>query len=152
MSTTSDITRIVADLRGVNVVILTATGADGQPRSRPMALQEVDDDGTLWFFIGRSSHVAQELQSNSRVAIAAVDHVTMKYLALTGMAREVTDRSRTSTLWRDDYLQWFPLGVADPELALYRVDPTAVEGWLNGTHLHVALGETRPSGRSVNSG
>lgn len=152
MSTASDTTRIVADLRGIEVVILTAIGADGQPRSRPMALQEVDDDGTLWFFIGHSSHVAQELKSNPRVAVAAADHRTTKYLALNGMAREVADRTRTSALWRDEFLQWFPLGIADPELALFRVDPAAAEGWLEGTHLHVALGESKTNGVSAQSG
>lgn len=139
MSTATDTSYLIDAFVGVQVVILTSLTADGAPRSRPMALQEIDPQGGLWFFIGRSSHLAHEIHTNPKVAIAADDERTTNYVAVSGKAHAINDPERIRRLWHEDYLTWFPLGVADPDLLLIRVDVDAGECWKKGTYLHFVV-------------
>ncbi len=130
---------LVEALQGVVVVILTVNGADGHPRSRPLVLQEVDQDGSLWFFVGRSSLLALDIRHHPQVAIATADHQAMAYVAVAGVAHPCEDRLRAIQLWKDEYLTWFPLGAADPDLLLLRVESLTVECWNGMAHHHFAL-------------
>ena len=131
-------------LQGVVIVIFTVSGADGYPRSRPMVLQEVDHEGTLWFFVGRSSALALDIRQHPQVAIATAEHQAMAYVAVVGVAHPCEDRLKASQLWKDEYLTWFPLGAADPDLLLLRVESQTVECWNGMTHHHFALPQRNP--------
>ncbi len=134
-----EIQQFADTLRGVEVVMLTTAASDGRLTSRPMMVQEVDPDGTMWFFIGRSSAVADDLRRNPQVVVSHADVAEAVYLSVSGKATLVDDRARLSALWRVDYFTWFPLGVTDPELAMIRIDAHGAECWTEGAHLHLAL-------------
>ena len=46
-------------IKGIKIAMLTSEDADGVLRSRPMATQDVEFDGTLWFLSGGNTQKAQ---------------------------------------------------------------------------------------------
>lgn len=136
---TKEIQQLSDTLRGVEVLMLASVAVNGHLSSRPLVLQEVDADGTMWFFIGRSSGLADDLRGNPQVVVSYAYALDTNYIAVSGKATLVEDRARTSALWRAEYLTWFPLGITDPELALIRIDVLSAEHWLDGAHLHLAV-------------
>lgn len=128
MTTTDDPARTVAALLAdEHTAMLTTTAPDGTLMSRPMALQEVEFDGDLWFFAQRSSrkiaHVTAHPQVNVTVASAST------WVSLTGTARVVTDDARKRELWNAVVEAWFPDGPDDPEVVLLEVTGDSAEYW-----------------------
>jgi general stress protein 26 len=113
---------------GIEIAMLTTVDDAGSLRSRPMAAQEMADDGTLWFFTGKSApkvHEAQEYPVN----VAFSDAKANTYVSVSGTARLVTDSAKIHELWKPQLRAWFPDGVDDPDIALLSVKPTAAEYW-----------------------
>ena len=92
--------------------------ADGTLHSRPMALQQTEFDGDLWFSTQRSSGKASELASKRVVSVTAQSADLKCFLALRGLA-----------LWNPAYTAWFPQGLSDPQLALLRVETQTAQYW-----------------------
>jgi general stress protein 26 len=110
-------------------MLVTRTG-EGQLRGRPMALAEVEPDGTLWFLTGRHSGKVEELEGDSHVAVTLQS--AMKFVSVSGTASMVEDRARVARLWKLEWKVWFPGGQDDPELLLLRVRSETGEYWDNG--------------------
>jgi general stress protein 26 len=110
--------------------ILVTRTADGRLRGRPMAVAEVEPDGTLWFATDRHSVKVDELASDSHVAVTMQSH--RKFVSLSGTAAVVDDREKARRLWKAEWSVWFPGGQDDPSLVLLRVDAQAGEYWDNG--------------------
>jgi general stress protein 26 len=124
-----DIEQVADLIRGIRVAMLTTVDGDGELRSRPMATQEVDFDGTLWFFTEAGSEKAAELERDARVNVAYADEGRARYVSLSGAARLVHDRQKMRDLWRPLLKAWFPRGIDDPKLALVEVTVTGGEYW-----------------------
>jgi len=125
---TTDDVRKVAELLGASrTAFLTTTAPDGTLVSRPMAVQEVEFDGDLWFFselVSRKvSHIAQ--QSTVNVTVASSD----SWVSLTGPAEVVDDVERKQELWNPFVEAWFPDGAQDPAIVLIRVEGASAEYW-----------------------
>lgn len=119
--------------------MLTSSGLNGFLNTRPMVLQEIDPDGTLWFFIGRTAAVTNELNQNPQVSVSHADGASDTFISIAGKASLVDDRARIGLLWRNEYLTWFALGVNDPDLALMRVNIQTAECWQDGSQLHLTV-------------
>jgi general stress protein 26 len=52
-------------LEDIGVAMLVTRTPEGQLRGRPMALAEVEPDGTLWFITGKHSAKVDELAADS---------------------------------------------------------------------------------------
>ncbi len=124
-----NIRKLATMIRGIKVAMLTTTGPDGTLRSRPMASQEADFDGTLWFFTHASCEKTSEILQNPQVNASYVSTEEHHYVSLTGHASVVQDREKMQELWCPVYRAWFPRGLDDPELALLRVDVERAEYW-----------------------
>jgi general stress protein 26 len=124
-----DIEQVGDLIRGIRVAMLTTVDGDGELHSRPMATQDVDFDGTLWFFTAADSEKAAELERDARVNVSYADEDRSRYVSLSGSARLVRDRERIRELWKPFLKAWFPKGLDDPELALLEVTVTAGEYW-----------------------
>ena len=126
-------------IRGIHIAMLTTIGPDGHLRSRPMATQEADPDGTLWFFVGRSSQIAHDIRHRQQVNVSYAEDGSRSFVSVAGMARLVDDQERCRALWREEFMTWFPLGVGDPDLSLLRIEPEDVERWSEGCHARVMI-------------
>ena len=124
-----DIEQVADMVRGIRVAMLTTVDGDGVLHGRPMATQDVEFDGTLWFFTAAGSEKAAELEQDARVAVSYVDCDRDRYVSLSGAARLVRDRQKMRDLWTPLLKAWFPRGVDDPELALIEVTVSGGEYW-----------------------
>lgn len=124
-----DIEQVADLIRGIRVAMLTTVDGDGELHSRPMATQDVDFDGTLWFFTAADSEKAADLERDARVNVSYADEDRSRYVSLFGSARLVRDRRRIRDLWKPYLKAWFPQGLDEPELALLEVTVTGGEYW-----------------------
>lgn len=116
-------------IKDVKIAMLTTVDADGSLRSRPMATQKTEFDGTLWFFTRESSPKVDEVQQSHEVnaSYAAPDSNT--YVSVSGSATVVRDMDKAKELWNPILKAWFPKGLEDPDLALLKVDVDKAEFW-----------------------
>ena len=109
MAETSEETRKVAELlKGKRIAMLTTTDVDGTFFSRPMALQEVEFDGDLWFF---------------------TDADSSEWVSLNGTATVVNDDAKKRDLWNKVVEAWFPDGPDAAHVVLLRIEAESAEYW-----------------------
>ena len=89
-----NIRKLAKMIRGIKVAMLTTTAPDRTLRSRPMASQEADFDGTLWFFSQDSSEKTSEILQNPQVNASYVSTEEHHYVSFTGHASVVQDREK----------------------------------------------------------
>ena len=125
---TEDRTRKVAELlKDERIGMFTTTAPDGTMISRPMALQEVEFDGDLWFFAARSSRKTTHIETNPQVNVVVGSGSS--WVSLTGQAAVVTDDAKKKELWNAGVAAWFPDGPDDDEIVLIKVDGDSAEYW-----------------------
>lgn len=118
----------VKDLIGdERLAMLTTVDSDGKLVSRPMALQRLDDDGTLWFLTDDTSPKARQLVRDNRTNLAFQSRGT--WISVSGSAEIVEDRQTIEELWNKGAEAWFPDGPSTPEVAALRIDPDTAEYW-----------------------
>jgi len=127
-------------IRGIKVAMLTTVADDGSLRSRPMAAQEAEFDGVLWFFTRAAAPKVGEVRRDERVCVSYASPDDQRYVSVSGTARLVRDPARMRELWGPAQKAWFPQGPDDPELALLRVEPERAEYWdsPSGTLVQIA--------------
>jgi general stress protein 26 len=107
--------------------MLTTTDADGTLISRPMAMQEVEFDGDLWFFAARDSRKIAHLSAHSQVNVAVGS--SDSWVSLTGTGVVVTDAAKKRELWNSMVEAWFPEGPDDDGVVLLKVAADSAEYW-----------------------
>jgi len=92
----------VADLASdIKFAMLTTVDADGELVSRPMAHQEVEADGDVWFFSSRDSRKVEHVQANPHVAVTLAS--TSSWVSINGSAAVVEDVQRPRTCGRSTW-------------------------------------------------
>lgn len=126
---TEAIEKVSSLLEDVSIAMFTTEGPDGNLRSRPMALQQVEFDGDLWFFTGGDTPKVDQIQHDARVNVAFSHPGKQTYVSISGRAVLVRDEAKNRELWNPLYKAWFPKGLDDPNLALIKVEVEGVEYW-----------------------
>ncbi|HKV09480.1 MAG TPA: pyridoxamine 5'-phosphate oxidase family protein [Thermoanaerobaculia bacterium] len=129
MAERNDIEKIRDLIKGIRFAMLTTVDTDGSLRSRPMATQEAEFDGELWFFTGASSPKVDEVERNHRVNVSYAAPDDNTYVSISGTARMVRDKAKAKELWNPALKAWFPEGLDDPDLALLCVRVEKAEYW-----------------------
>jgi len=124
-----DVATLWKMIQGIRVAMLVTVDIHGMLHSRPLATQEVEFDGFLWFFTNRNSPKIGEINNNANVNVAYADPDTNRYVSVSGRATIVDDRVKAKQLWTPAYLVWFPRGAEDPELTLLRVEVEHAQYW-----------------------
>jgi general stress protein 26 len=131
-----------------DTAMLVSRGADGELRSRPMAIAEVEPGAVLWFFTQRDSGKMDELARDNHVNVAMQSK--LKFVSLSGRARVIDDRARVERLWNESWKAWFPGGKDDPALVLLEVWGDKGEYWdnsgLSGVKYLIEAGKAYLSG------
>lgn len=110
-------------------IAMLTTLEDGLLRSRPMALMDVEDDDTLWFFTSRDSEKVDEIAADHDVNLSFANERANTFISISGKAEVVRDVERQKELWNPYAKIWFEKGPADPDLVMLRVRPTQAEYW-----------------------
>jgi general stress protein 26 len=116
-------------IKDIRMAMLTCTDADGTLHSRPMATQERDFDGTLYFLTGKNSHKLEEIRNDSHVNLAYANPDKNQWVSVAGTATAARDKQKIDELWSPFHKAWFPEGKEDPNLTVLRVDVDSVEYW-----------------------
>jgi general stress protein 26 len=111
------------------ICMLTTMTADGRHVARPMALQEVEFDGDLWFFAASDSATVDQVRSNPQVNVSFSNDKQSEWTSIAGVAEVVDDRAKAEQLWSPALKVWFPDGVETPELILIKVHADSAEYW-----------------------
>ena len=120
------VAELVSDAK---VAMLTTTTPDGRNVSRPMALQEAEFDGDLWFFAYDDSAKARQISAHEQVNVAFADTKGHTWTSLAGRATIVHDRTKAEDLWAKPLQAWFPNGLETGGLCLIRVEADSAEYW-----------------------
>jgi general stress protein 26 len=112
----------------VGICMLTTTDSNGEMAARPMGTQQIDEDGTYWFFTLDTSFGAQSADGDA-VLLAYASPAKNSYLTVNGLATLVHDKAKMKELWKDILKAWFPQGLETPDIALLRVKPIAAHYW-----------------------
>ena len=116
-------------IKDVKFAMLTTQTPEGELHSRPMATQQVEFDGVLWFLTSISSAKIDQVEQHHRVNVAYADASADKYVSVAGTAEIMRDRKKLEELWSPFHKAWFPKGIDDPDIALIRVTVESAEYW-----------------------
>lgn len=114
---------------GIRTPILTTIDTDGAPWGRPMAVQDREFDGDLWFFTRADSEKIRHIERNDRVGVAFAKPSDQEYVTMAGRATVSNDRDKIRALWSEPARAWFPDGADDPEIRLIHVEVDRAEYW-----------------------
>ena len=124
-----DIKKLGEMIEGIKIAMITTADEDGTLRSRPMATQDSEFDGTLWFFTHASAPKVDEVQHEQHVNVSYAAPDNNRYVSVSGTAQVVRDRIKIEQLWKPYLKAWFPDGLDDPDIALLKVTVQRAEYW-----------------------
>jgi general stress protein 26 len=109
----------------------TAVSVGDTGATRPMSVQEVDEEGHLWFLSASDSHKNREITEAPSVRLFFQVSEHAGFLTLTGQATVSRDRERIRKLWKPVLKTWFTEGEDDPRITVIRVAPSGGYYWDN---------------------
>jgi general stress protein 26 len=107
----------------------TSLQTDDGATARPMAAQEVDDEGNLWFFSDKHSDKNKEIEKDSAVQLFFSDPSKSAYLVLNGEAEIIMDYAIVEELWSPLVKTWFKEGKDDPNISIVKVTSRSAYYW-----------------------
>jgi general stress protein 26 len=116
--------KLIEDTR---LAMLTTIDEDERLVSKPMATQDVEFDGDVYFIAERSSHKVRNIQRDPRVNVAYSD--SSAWVSLSGNAEVVDDQAKLSELWNTFTDAWLEGGPDNPENVLIKVTGGSAEYW-----------------------
>lgn len=120
----ADLAKLMSDIR---IGMLTTRDENGRLTSRPMAQQEVEFHGDLWFFAERDSRKVAQLTADPHVALTLTSSTT--WISVDGTARIVRDVAKARELWHAGVEAWLPQGPDDPSVVLIHLTAETAEYW-----------------------
>jgi general stress protein 26 len=124
----ADRQRKVRDLiRSTRLAMLTSVDPDGRLVSKPMATQDVEFEGVVWFIAERDSHKARNIAARPQVNVAYASHDS--WVSLSGSAEVVDDHAKLAELWNTFTGAWLEGGPENPNNILIRVSADSAEYW-----------------------
>ncbi len=116
-------------IKSIRIAMMTTASEDGSFDSRPMATQESEFNGVVWFLTRDESGKVQEVKADSHVSLLYADPGNSKFVSAKGRASISKDRAKIHELWNSMYKAWFPEGEEDPHIAVMRVDISEAQYW-----------------------
>ena len=96
--------------------------------TRPMGLQETDDEGNLWFISSDTSNKNFEIKDDKRVQLLFMNNSDSEYISIFGNASIYKDRHTIEEKWSAMANAWFD-GKDDPNVSIIRVEPKDTYYW-----------------------
>ncbi len=93
---------------------------------RPMAIAQVDADGSLWFVTSIDAPKLVELAADPYALVCMQGG--SRFVTVNGKVDVVRDQRKIDEMWRETFRVWFD-GKNDPKLVLLRLTPFEGEYW-----------------------
>ncbi len=116
-------------IRDIKFAMLTTYSPDGSLRCRPMVTQVEEGDDYLWFYTGKLTHKAMDIEAHPLVNVSFSDAASQRYVSVSGSATLIDDEQAIKARWRPTLAAWIPKGRDHPDLALLRISIDHVEFW-----------------------
>jgi general stress protein 26 len=116
--------KIISDNK---IGMLTTVNPTGSMVSRPLAVQDVQQDGNLWFITHRDTSQVSHIATNPRVNVTFTSR--SEWVSVAGTAVVVEDKEKTRELWNQVVDAWFPDGPDTPGVVLIKVESDSAEYW-----------------------
>jgi general stress protein 26 len=113
--------------KDIHIAMLTTVDGEGHLTARPMAHQDVESDGDLWFFVEKGSPTARNLAVRPQAGVSLSSNDT--WISLSGTAEVVDDVAHAKELWNSWVEAWLPQGPEDDSVALVHFRAAAGEYW-----------------------
>ncbi|MDO5654708.1 MAG: pyridoxamine 5'-phosphate oxidase family protein [Flavobacteriaceae bacterium] len=111
-------------------ICMMCTQLDAKPMAaRPMTVQEVDEQGIIWFISGKDSDKNYQLQKDSELQLFFANNGSSEYLSIYGHAEIYADRETIEEHWSAMANAWFEEGKDDPNVSIIGVNPKDVRYW-----------------------
>ncbi|MCP9236696.1 pyridoxamine 5'-phosphate oxidase family protein [Lewinella sp. JB7] len=111
-------------------ITMFCTNLGARPFSTtPMSTQQVEDDGSIWFFSAKDSDRNADLQRDPEAQLIYSSTSDQEYLSLYGEARVVYNLDKAKELWSPMVKTWFQEGPSDPNLSLIHFKPKEGYYW-----------------------
>lgn len=121
--------KIIADaIEEAEVCMITTVDHNGGLCSRPMNVQELDEEGNLWFFTLSNSSLLEEIRKIPVVNVTFTCGKN-KFLSATAIGYEAFDKEKMSEIWDLSLKRWFKQGLDTADITLLKLDLQEVEYW-----------------------
>lgn len=107
----------------------TATDKGLPLSARPMAPQQVDEEGNLWFLSADDSHKNAEIAEDHDVQLFFQGSAHSDFLMIYGRASISKDKNKIDELWEPLIKTWFTGGKDDPRITVIKVTPADSYYW-----------------------
>ena len=129
LTATAAVEKIREIAEHANICIFVTDLSNLPLAARPMATQEVDDDGNIWFMSDKASVKNLQIENDDRVQLFYSHTSNYEYLSIFGHAEIIHDRKKIEELWTQMAKTWFKEGKDDPNISLIRVIPDDAYYW-----------------------
>jgi general stress protein 26 len=119
--------KVRALIKDTRLAMLTSVSPTGRLISKPMATQDVEFDGTVWFIAERASEKVHNIEANPQVNVAYASHDS--WVSLSGRAEVVDDHAKLQELWNTFTGAWLEGGPENPNNILIKVTGDVAEYW-----------------------
>lgn len=100
-------------------------------KTRPMTVQEVDEQGNLWFLSAIDSHTNADIQHDGAVQLFFQGSSHSDFMTVYGQATVSTDKARIDKYWKPLLKTWFTEGKDDPRITVIKVSAESGYYWDN---------------------
>lgn len=124
--------RLYDIIKDLEICMMTTVEAGGRLHTRPMAIQEPDQSGAIWFITDKTQSAAKNVKANPQVSLG-FSNASGRHVSISGKAGLVDDRALIDAIYTEEMDAWFPKGRADPNIVLIKVTPERGEYWDGGS-------------------
>lgn len=97
--------------------------------TRPMSLQDIDDEGNLWFISSAASNKNFEIKHDNDVQLIFAKNSDSHFLSVFGTAVIYKDKAHIEEVWSPIAKAWFDEGKEDPDVTVIKVSPIEAYYW-----------------------
>lgn len=130
LNSTEGIEKLKELVKEIDICLFcTNLKTDDGATCRPMAAQEVDENGNIWFFSDIHSEKNAEIQQDKKVQLFFSHPGKSSYLVVNGEAEIIVNREKTEEIWSPLVKTWFKEGKDDPNLSIIKVATSTAYYW-----------------------
>ena len=132
---TMNLPELAKKMADIDYLMLSTRTDNGQLAARPMSNNEdVDYDGTSWYFTWADARMVDDLRRDPSVGLAYQGKAHLfgappLVIAVEGKAELITERQAFEEHWDDSMDRWFKQGPATPGLILIKVQAARIHYW-----------------------
>lgn len=127
-SNRKDLKIIAETIEEAGICMITSVDHNGGLSSRPMNVQELDEEGNLWFFVLSGSNLMNEIR---RIPVVNITFTCGKdkFISALAIGYEAFDNEKMHELWEPSLKKWFHSGLDTKDLTFLKLDLQEVEYW-----------------------